>query len=202
MVAAAALQLQFENAALASWPEAQRAVLMAGANEDVDGVVLDLNDGTDDRDGAGELNFENNVLIGDSARKVNGNNVAAGIGHDYGTMVFADPLHFADGWFREVYNVRVTTAGLSLRAVLAWDSTAACTNGSDPSSCTQNTLDADLDLYLYDTFGNLIKKSSSYDNSYEFIQIPIEANKTYLLKVKKYSNANQSTYFGLAWTTW
>jgi hypothetical protein len=82
-VAAAAAQLMQRNNALRSWPEALRSIIMCGATESVSGGPLDQNDFVDDRDGAGELDMLESVVIGAGSNKVDGGNVARVAGHDY-----------------------------------------------------------------------------------------------------------------------
>jgi len=199
-VAGAAAQIQYHNSSLRYWPEAQRAILMATADENVHGPVLDLTDTTDDRDGAGELNIELAMSMAGSAYKVNGGNTPIQAGHDYGTMNFSNDFD-ANGYYDEVYKVTFPFSGKRTRVVLTWDSTASCTDSSDPSSCTSDTLDADLDLYV-SLGGRWVTYSTSWDNSYEFVEFDVSPNVTYEIRVKLNSSNASSTYFGLAWNTW
>lgn len=198
-VAAAAAQIQYVNSAIAPWPEVQRAILMVGADENVDGPVLDLSDATDDRDGAGAVNFALATTLAQASNKKNGGNDPAQAGFDYGTMNFTSD--FTDGYYNEVYQARFPLSGMRLRVVLAWDSTASCSDSSDPESCTSDTLDGDLDLEVFMN-GSFYDASTSWDNSYEFVEIPMAANTTYQIKIRRASYTNPSTYFGIAWYTW
>ena len=199
-VAAAAAQLHVVNTGLRSWPEAIRAILMCSADENVDGGVLNLGDGTDDRDGAGELNLAIATSLASASNKVDGGNTAVQQGFDYGTMDFAND--FAAGYYRETYNVKYPLSNMRIRAVLTWDAKATCTSGSDPSSCTSDTLDADLDLRVYDSNWTLVAYSTSSDNNYELVEFAATANMTYHIRVFAYSHANPTTYFSLAFNTW
>lgn len=198
-VAAAAAQLQSLNSSLGSWPEVQRAILMATADENVDGPVLSLTDTTDDRDGAGAVNIELALSMAGSSYKKNGGNTACQAGHDYGTMNFSSD--FTNNYYNEVYKAKFPFSGMRMRVVLAWDSTASCTDSSDPSSCTSDNLDGDLDLYV-STGGRWVATSASWDNSYEFVEFNVQANVEYEIRVYKSSSTASSTYFGLAWNTW
>ncbi|NOZ02876.1 MAG: S8 family serine peptidase, partial [Deltaproteobacteria bacterium] len=198
-VAAAAAQMQYNNSSLKYWPEVQRAILMATADENVDGPVLNLNDTTDDRDGAGEMNIELAMSMSGSSYKVNGGNTPVQAGFDYGTMTFSSD--FTNNYYNEVYYARYPFSGQRMRVVLAWDSTASCTDASDPSSCTSDTLDADLDIYV-STGGRWVATSASWDNSYEFVEFDVQPNVTYEIRVYKSSSTATSTFFGLAWNTW
>jgi hypothetical protein len=199
-VAAAAAQIQYINSGIRSWPEAQRAILMCTADENVDGVVLNLTDSNDDRDGAGELNIGLAANLAQTSYKVNGGNTAAQLGYDYGSMDLVNGFD-GNGYYNEVYNAKYTLSGMRIRVVLTWDSTASCTSGSDPASCTSDTLDADLDIQVFAN-GSLVASSASYDNSYEFVEFAATANQTYQIKIYKASKTANSTYFGIAWNTW
>jgi len=195
-IAAGAAQLQTRNTSLKRFPEAVRAILMATADQNVDGPVLNLNDQTDDRDGAGELNMQLATSLASSSYKVDGGNTATNGGHDYGTMSFSSDFD-RYGYYSEVYNMRTNFTGLKARVVLTWDSTASCQSDSNPASCSSDTLDGDLDLYVLD-LGNAVEFSTTWDNSYEFLQFSPIANHTYQIKIHKVSSAATSTYFGLA----
>ncbi len=199
IVAGGAAQVQQSNWSLGSWPEAVRAILMCGANETVDQGPLVLDDGFDDRDGAGLVNVGRAVYIGSSAYKRDGGNSPIAVGHDYGSVASASTP--TGTWYSEVYHARTTTAGRRLRVVLTWDSTATCTSPTTTSaSCTADSPDADLDLYVYKASdGSLVTNSASWSNTYEFIEFDAVQNEEYLIKFKPYSWHASSTYFGIAW---
>jgi hypothetical protein len=196
MVAGIGTQLVEKNSNLITFPEAMRAILICSANENVHGGVLDLDDGTDDRDGAGEANAAKALRLGDNANKVNGGNSAVALGFDYGSMNSTDTP--AGNWYSEVYNAKSNESNKRIRVVLTWAASATCSDATDKTTCTDNWLDADLDLYVYRN-GQLIDGSYSYDNSFEFVEFDAVADATYEIKIRVYSWTALSTKFGLAW---
>ena len=196
MVAGIATQLLEENSALDGWPEAMRAILTCTANENIHGGVLDLDDATDDRDGAGEANAYRAVRLAISTNKRNGGNAATAQGYDYGTITSTDTP--AGNFYSEVYAAKTLSSGKRTRVVLTWDGTATCSDNTDKTTCSSNGKDADLDLYVYKN-GQLVDSSVSVDNTFEFVEFDATANDTYDIKVKVYSWTESSTYFALAW---
>jgi len=140
-VAGASAQLQEYAPALQIAPEAIRSILMAGANENVDGGRLDLGDSVDDRDGAGELNIVAAHFI--ASNPVQGGNTPAAYGYAFDSMTKTNTL--AGTWHADVFHAVHSVTNGRLRVVLNWDSTATCTNPTlDTYSCATDTLDADL----------------------------------------------------------
>ncbi|GMV43711.1 MAG: hypothetical protein AMXMBFR64_54270 [Myxococcales bacterium] len=196
-VAAAAAQLMQQNGELRRWPEVVRSILMAGATESVSGPPLNLHDAIDDRDGAGELSILHSLFVGapSSYRTVGGS--PSPLGHHYRTLRATDfPANSSLGPFR----ARTSASNKRLRVVLSWDATVRCTDPLRPTqTCTAATLDADLDLQVFDGTPDPVAVSLTYDNSYEFVEFPIEADRTYDIMVSPFSWAASSTYIGLAW---
>lgn len=206
-VAGAAAQLQERNSSLWMWPEAQRSILMTGAYTNIDGPVLDVSDCwpystscVDDTDGAGLLSVQKSLTIGNPSYKVDGGNTPSAVGHDYGTLLDTSPS--SGNFYSEVYQAKTTFSGLRLRVVLAWDGTVTCTDPTDPSTCAAPTLDADLDIYVYDSSNQLIASSLSIDNSFEFLEFDATQNETYSIKIYAYSWTNSFTYYGISWLFW
>lgn len=196
LTAGGATQILESNVSLRGWPEALRAILMATATVSVDGVTLSLQDAVDDRDGAGEVDISKANRTGGSPAKRNGGDTASAYGHDYGTLTSSSTP--AGTFYSEIYNLDLSTEQPT-RVVLTWDGSGACTDVYDVTTCSSDTLDADLDLFLYDANGNNVAYSSSTNNSFEFIQFQPTTSGTYTVKVQAYSWTASSTYFGLAW---
>lgn len=186
------------NSNLGAWPEAEKAIVMATANCNRDGVVLNLTDATDDKDGAGLLNDALAVTLSSNSNYRTSGSAATVRGHAYGYMNFT--TDFSGTVFSQSFNV-VTDAGGKLSAMLTWDATSACTNSGDPSTCTGAGPDADLNLYLFRASDNaLIATSASYDNNYEaLIGRTLSANTAYRLEIRKASTRTSTTYYALAW---
>lgn len=198
IVAGVAAQLIENNSSLAGWPEAIRAILMATSDETVDGGTLSLSDGTDDRDGAGEINAEMANRLAGSGNKMNGSNTACERGFDYGTITNSDPA--TGDYYSEVYRAKTTSSGKRIRIVLTWDGTATCTDPTDKTTCSGSGPDADFDLEVFRN-GNLVYSSLSALNTFEFIEFAADANETYEVKIKAYSWTSGSSFFGIAWDT-
>jgi len=192
-------QLISRNITLKWWPEAIRAIMMAGATENIEGPVLDLGDEVDDKDGAGEVDAQRSINIADPA-KFNSGGRPVPVGH------YFDSVNFAQD-FGRYYNVVWTTTAYypydyRLRVVLSWDASVECTNPADPESCGSQVLDCDLDLYVFEQ-GNTqpVAYSTSYDNSYEFIQFTPVPGRVYYIKVKKATSCpSTGTYMALAFS--
>jgi hypothetical protein len=82
-----------------------------------------------------------------------------------------------------------------------WDATPA---GCDSYGlhCTGSTLDADLDLHVYDDNTGLLTNSTKYDSGWEMVDIPVVDGHSFTMKVKKYTNASPNTYLAIAWNAY
>jgi hypothetical protein len=186
------------NTNLAGWPEALKAIVMAAADCNVSGVLLNLTDSIDDRDGVGEVNTARAVTLSDPANYRNPGAAAATWGHAYGYMHFTS--NFKGNVFNSTWNVR-TDAGGRLNLVFVWDATTSCTDPNTPSTCSGGGPDADLNIYLYRASDNaLVATSTSFDNNYEvFAGRTLAANTNYRLEIRKASTRTAATYYALAW---
>lgn len=200
MVAGAAAQVIQANPNAKYYPEVIRSILVATADRSIDGGALDLHDGVDDRDGAGELNVARAVAAGASAQKVDGGNSGIQRGHDYGALYSGSTP--AGAFYSEVWRAWVPLGFTRpVRVVLSWDATSTCTyNGTSASCPSATTLDADLDLYVYRVSDNALMASSTTGaNSYEVVQFNGQPGESYYIKVRAYSWSSTSTYYGVAW---
>jgi len=179
--------------AAGNWPEAQKAMLMATADCDRDGVRLDLSDTTDDRDGVGILNVARAVALANPAN-ANFGNTPTVRGFRYGSMNFS--TDFTGAVWNVVPKVQTGATGW-ISIVLTWDATPNCPT---PTTCTGSGPDADLDLTIFnDATGAIVSYSASWDNNYEVLIRHLSPNTAYRLQVSKVSNRTASTYYGLAW---
>ena len=180
------------NSTLTYWPEGNRAILLAGATQNVVGDTWyqDVLDDVDARDGSGALNAEESVQI--ATNKKYENNSASRRGWNVGTLSDSS----FDNFFNETtfsYNIQVpSTGGTHVKAALAWDSKVT----QDPAS---SELAMDLDLRIYDG-SSIMASSASWDNSYEIAEFDGVAGKTYTIKIKRWAGAGESSYYGIAWT--
>jgi hypothetical protein len=192
------------NSTLASWPEAQKAILLASADCNTDGTTLDLTDTTDDRDGVGLVNGVRAVELADSSNRVQPFNFATAQGYDYGYMDFTSDF-VAAGSSREWqqrYTIFTGATGV-VNLAFTWDATPDCPQNTE-ASCQAHAPDGDLNVVLRNTqfVSPLVVSSMSYDNNYEVIQAALAAYSEYEVIVSRAFNPRRSsTYFGLAWRT-
>ncbi len=93
-----------------------------------------------------------------------------------------------------------------MKVVLVWDSTSTCSaTGTNPdtggSICTawsSDTLDADMDLQVYDANNNLVAQSDSYDNNYETVDVPVTQGESLYFRIHLYQANATWTYLSLA----
>jgi hypothetical protein len=60
-------------------------------------------------------------------------------------------------------------------------------------------LAVDLDLQVYDSAGNQVGYSGSWDNSYEIAEFVGQPGRTYTIRIRRWSGTD-STWYGIAWT--
>lgn len=204
LVSGAIAQIQQVNSELKAWPEACRAIVMATADEDVDAVPLNLTDGHDDKDGAGELNVAAAVVLAAPTNHVEfpqSSGVAAGFA--YGTFNFQNPAQFLPpeySWqpFQFAIDYKISTSfSQQIRVILAWNSTPMC---YDEATCTANeAVVPDLDLHvLNQATGAYVQTSTSYDSNYEVIQFNAVAGETYQVRFLWFGGGSHSWY-AIAW---
>ena len=84
-------------------------------------------------------------------------------------------------------------AGQRLKVVVCWDSNPNAGYTDDP-------LEADIDLDLIDPFGAVIASSSSYDNSYEVVDVDVTTAGVYKARLGYRTWDGGSEYVAGAWT--
>jgi hypothetical protein len=199
-VAGIAASLHEANAALRSWPEVMFAGLMASANEDTDGTVLNLHDSVDDRDGAGLVNAYEALATLHGNSKKNGGNSPSREGHDYGHMYSSSTP--TSSWYGEDWFVRVPNNRQGRIAGLL-QSRPSCPQNPGSSSCSSNPY-PNFGVFLYDG-GSLVRYSVSSKNNYQYIAITNSSGvqKDYKIRIYMYNwNGLSSTTFGVAWNSY
>jgi len=165
----AALMVQ-RNAALGSWPESVKAILMATATHNIEGATR-----LSEYDGAGGVVAYNADLV---TRRITGN--WGGVGYSCSSA--------ADTDMTSMY----LAAGRRVRVVIAWDNDPAYASyGSQPC--------ADLDLRIVNSSGSTVASSSSWDNTYEIVEFTPTVSGTYSLRVHKYRCDLSPRYLGWSW---
>jgi hypothetical protein len=191
VTASIAALLMSRDGALKIWPEAIRAILLATANyQQADDA--NYSKYADGKDGAGMVNAYYGML---TAGKRESGTTPQFRAHDYGLMTAGD---FRGGMFERQWKVQTFSARSRIRVALAWNSRVASIFGIPLASF----LDADLDLWVYDPDGNLVAWSTSWDNSWEFVEFTPAKMGAYTIRVRGYSVPGDfSSWYGVAWTT-
>ena len=89
-------------------------------------------------------------------------------------------------------------AGRHVKVALAWDS-AITMFPLGIQLPIASRLTVDLDLQIFDSRGNQVGYSGSWDNSYEIAEFDGEPGQTYTIKIRRWSGTD-SVWFGIAWT--
>ena len=199
--AGCAAQIQSVDGTLKSWPEGCRAIVLAGAKRNIAGqtwwrdVVADV----DASDGSGAVDALEAVNIAKQRRSRNA--AATGRGWDIGTLRSSD--FGANKRTTFSYSVKLGNSFFSPRHVkvaLAWDS--KITMFPFPFGINlpiASTLTVDLDLQVFDSRGNQVGYSGSWDNSYEIAEFDGQPGETYTIKIRRWSGTD-NVWYGIAWT--
>ena len=172
IVAGIAAQLLARSPTLASWPEAARAVLMAGANRR---TPLPGGGFSRDHEGVGTA----------SARWANRVLDKGPYGSwTFGTMIEGEVIR---------RDIRVVE-GQKVRVALAWSSHTSGTSNLGKS----DVLRADLDLVVRQPNGSTVG-SYSWDNSYEAVDLTASGTGTMRIEVRHDRFDAASEPYGLAW---
>jgi hypothetical protein len=177
------------------WPEMLRAVAIATAVHNVDGAALTRLPTADIRDGAGLVNSFYATYLGQPSNYRAPGSAAASMGRHRKTLFFSNDFDALGNGF-DVYRIQAASTG-RMRVAIAFDSTGSC--GS--SGCT-DVLDADLDLHVRNSAGQLVCTSVTFDSSWEVCDFPVTAGQTFTARLKKFATNAPSTYFGIAWLNW
>lgn len=173
IVAGIAAQLMARSPSLAAWPEAARAVLMAGANRR---TPLPGGGSSRDHEGVGTASarWSNRVL----------DNGPYG-GWTLGSMTEGQII---------TRDVRVV-AGQKVRVAVAWSSHTSGASNLGKA----DTLHADLDLVVRQPNGTTVG-SYTWDNSYEAVDLTASTTGTMRIEVRHDRFDATSEPYGLAWT--
>lgn len=197
--AGCAALIQSVDGTLKSWPEGCRAILLAGAKRNVAGKTWwqDVVGNVDASDGAGAVDALEAVSIAKQRRSRNA--AATGRGWDVGTLRSSDIGSNDRTTFS--YSVKLGSTFFAPRHVkvaLAWDSKIAMFPLA-PNLPIASTLTVDLDLQIFDSRGNQVGYSGSWDNSYEIAEFEGTPGETYTIKIRRWSGTD-SVWYGIAWT--
>ncbi len=199
-VAGATACIQEVSSTLKSWPEGCRAIHLAAAKLNPKGDTWwdDVSGGVDAEDGAGSLNTLTAVRIAE--QKKNRNNAAAPRGWDVGTLRSSDVGSNGETTFS--YRISVPSSRLlsfhTVKVGLAWESDVVEWNFLGLTLPIAAVLTLDLDLKIYDSAGNLVGYSGSWDNSYEVAEFSATPGATYTIKIRRWSGTDD-VWYGVAW---
>ncbi|MEO8247549.1 MAG: S8 family serine peptidase, partial [Chloroflexota bacterium] len=177
MVSGIAAQLIARAPTLASWPEATRALVMAGAIRHIRMPDGSMNA---DHEGVGTVSalWPNRALV-------NGDGTYGG--YQFGSV--------SDG--QALSRGISVVAGQTVKVALAWNSH---TSGSG-TSMSGDTLTADLDLRVRQPDGTVVG-SYTFDNAHESIEFTARVTGTAIVEVLQTRFDAASERYGLAWTKW
>lgn len=170
MVAGLAADLMQVRPSLRVYPESMKALILAGATDNVEGAA-----GLSEKDGAGGVNALTSYT--------------SVINNRY-TWLYVVPSSF-DASRNITVDIGWVNAGQRVKVALVWDSTPTSDYLTDP-------LKADLDLYVYGPTQSLY--SVSWDNSYEVVDFTAAASGNFQIKVHNYRFDGFNEYVGVAWS--
>lgn len=206
--------LQSAQQILRIWPEGVRALLFAGSNINVSQHAgqasaggnaadapnnwwQDVSEGNDAFDGAGALNIAESIDI--SENRHSSKKKAKTKGWDIGT--FTNSSFNPKGFAKKTYKVKTEKGKTHVKVALAWNSTATITE-TEPEEVYASALGMDLDIRIYNSNGEQIAYSLSWDNSYEIVDFDGSAGATYTIKIHRWSAEDGAwSWYGIAWDT-
>lgn len=179
-----ALMIQREPL-LRSWPEAQKAILMASATHNIEGQsIITLGQG-DLKDGAGGVNAN----LADKASQFRADNTNPCISSCWWGLFINNSIFPVSSYLEKPIYIPEKSY---VRIAISWWSNAESAGNND-------VLDTDLDLRIKDTNGNWISSavSVSYDNNYEIVEFFAPAPGWYQIEVYKARANENSNYLGI-----
>ena len=205
--------LQKQQPVLRFWPEGVRSLLFAGAVTNVSSHAGRKSNGTnastanstwwndvrnnrDAYDGAGSMNIDESVEI--AKNRYNG--TAKDKGWQIGKLRKTD--FNSSKYYKNTFKVKVENAEQrKIRVALAWNSVATLHNMIFWKFYT-SYLGHDLDIRIFDSKGNQVASSLSYDNSYEIADFTGKVGETYTIKIHGWKFPNKNTWYSIAWNTY
>ncbi len=170
MVAGVAALLMEARSSLRVYPEAVKALILAGATNNIEG-----SSNLSEFDGAGGVNASPSYI--------------SAVNDRYRWLYMTPSSFDASGYY--TINLGTIQAGTRVKAALAWDSNPTSNYSSDP-------LNADLDLNI--TGPGFNQWSSSWDNSAEALDFQAPTTGTYTLRIRNWRFDGTNEYVGVAWT--
>ncbi|KAI5865444.1 hypothetical protein GGS23DRAFT_618491 [Durotheca rogersii] len=192
--------LQSANPGLKKWPEACRAVLLAGSNRQLANSTWWADVGSarkDSKVGAGAVDAEVSHRIalkrvtrdGSASRGWDANSLQDS---DTGSQDKLSTLHY---YLRAPGSPVSPFDRLRAKVALAWDSVVT----TKDDQVTSSQLTTDLDLLVWDSNRNTAACSASFDNSHEVVDFNAVPGETYQIGIRQWSGS-ESVWYGIAWT--
>ncbi|HJY24164.1 MAG TPA: S8 family serine peptidase, partial [Actinomycetes bacterium] len=200
-VAGCVALLQEADPTLKRWPEGCRAIVMAGSRRTPGSQpwLSDVQAQVDRSQGAGAIDAFESLAITRSRRSPG--SAATRCGWDVGTLRDTDVGTGGEANFSYAVISPTLMYRPLVKIALAWDSIVATQPGpagGDPTPLT-STLTHDLDLWVFNSAGERIAQSSTYDNSYEIIEFHSSPGATYTIRIRRFAGTG-NVWFGLAWS--
>ena len=156
----------------------------------------DVRNNRDAYDGAGSMNIDESVEI--AKNRYNG--MAKDKGWQIGKLRKTD--FNSSKYYKNTFKVKVENAEQrKIRVALAWNSVATLHNMIFWKFYT-SYLGHDLDIRIFDSKGNQVASSLSYDNSYEIADFTGKVGETYTIKIHGWKFPNKNTWYSIAWNTY
>jgi hypothetical protein len=198
--AGVAALIQNTNTTLRHWPEGCRAILLAGATRNVVDNTwwADVIADRDASDGSGAVNALESHHIAQQRRSRNA--AATRRGWDIGSLQSSDFNASKLSTFD--YKVQVPRLFFGPRKVkvaLAWTSKISVFSLFGITIPLSSKLTVDLDLKVFDSSGNQVGYSGSWDNSYEIAEFIGNPGETYRIRIRRWSGTDR-VWYGIAWT--
>ena len=170
IVAGLAAQLMQAHPSLKIFPETVKALILAGAIDNVEGAA-----GLSEKDGAGGVNAlaSYNSTVSNRHR-----------------WFFVTPSSFDSLGFMNI-DMGWVNAGQRVKVALVWDSNPSFDYTTDP-------LQADLDLNVIGP--GTTQWSSSWDNSYEVVDFTAAASGNHTIRVRNFRFNGNHEFVGVAWS--
>lgn len=171
----AALLMQVDPE-LRVWPEGVKAIMMAGALNNIEGGSR-----LSDVDGAGGIDLFAAFKMADDS--------SASLNADWGGFSYS----CGGTQLMDVATITLT-AGQRTRVAIAWPT-------NDDFADYVNRPDTDLDLRIYAPNGSWLASSASNDNTYEIVEFTPTTSGVYTLRVNKFrcDTGAEQRWLGYAW---
>lgn len=172
-VAGAIARLIDRKGFLFTWPEEVKAIVMAASARRVFDATVDTdNSGVDVKEGVG-------TIVVPLAEKIVSEN------WHFGDYLTRNSFPYNQHFYAEKGDI--------VRVAIAWDA-------HTDASYTTVSLEADLDLHIYDPNGTRVAFSVSWDNPYEIVEFTAPLTGNYRARVRDWRFDGRYEWLGLAWS--